>query len=75
MRQGDPISPALFILMNEFLSRSLNDMFAQHPFMYYKMPKGLPISHLAYADDCVIFCIGFVESISLLKSFLGLYGD
>ena len=73
LRQGDPISPALFILMNEYLSRSLNDLFAQHPCMYYKVPKGIPITHLAYADDCVIFCNGSSTSIALLKDFIGLY--
>lgn len=73
LRQGDPISPALFILMNEYLSRSLNLLSEQNPFMYYKVPKGMSISHLAYVDDCVIFCNGSQRSVTLLKNFQHLY--
>lgn len=58
LRQGDPLSPALFILMSEYLSRSLNALFKANPQLYYKVSRGMPVSHLAYADDCIVFCNG-----------------
>ena len=54
--QGDPISLALFILGAEVLSRSLNALLGDRGFAPFKVPKGCPnISHLAYADDVMIF--------------------
>ena len=70
LRQGDPLSPALFVLMSEFLTRSLNSLFSNNPALYYKVPKGLPVSHLAYADDCIIFCNRSQASLRKLKNFL-----
>lgn len=58
LRQGDPLSATLFILMSEYLSRSLNALFAENPSMYYVVPKGILVTRLAYADDCIIFCNG-----------------
>ena len=73
LRQGDPLSPALFILMNEYLSRSLNSLFERNPQMFFKVPKGLPVSHLDYADDCIIFCNGGAGNLTKLKVFLTEY--
>lgn len=70
LRQGDPLSPALFVLMNEYLSTALNPLFNANPAMHYKVSKGMHISHLAYADDCIVFCNGSLESLEKLKSYL-----
>ncbi|XP_060182430.1 uncharacterized protein LOC132612110 [Lycium barbarum] len=39
VKQGDPLSPALFIIAAEFLSRALNSLFDQPGFVGYGMPK------------------------------------
>ncbi|KAK4406396.1 hypothetical protein Sango_0646100 [Sesamum angolense] len=55
LRQGDPISPALFILALEALSRGLNHLFAQNLDMLYQTGCKTRVTYLAYADDIIIF--------------------
>ncbi|XP_049406079.1 uncharacterized protein LOC125869665 [Solanum stenotomum] len=56
VKQGDPLSPALFILSAEVLSRVLNALFEDGRFVGYGMPKwSTKINHLSYADDTIIF--------------------
>ncbi|XP_027072036.2 uncharacterized protein [Coffea arabica] len=59
LRQGDPLSPALFIIMAEFLSRGLESLPLSSGFIPYSVPSGgSPPVHLGYADDVIIFCNG-----------------
>lgn len=67
LRQGDPLSPAIFILMNEWFSRGINDLIQKNPSMFYHIPKGLCISHLAYVDDCILICNGKKTNLEMLK--------
>ncbi|XP_060200381.1 uncharacterized protein LOC132628634 [Lycium barbarum] len=56
VKQGDPLSSALFILSPEVLSRALNFLFEDNSFRSYGMPKqSANLNHLAYADDTIIF--------------------
>nr|XP_027064499.1 uncharacterized protein LOC113690699 [Coffea arabica] len=67
LRQGDPLSPALFVIGSEALSRALNAMVEQRQFQPYKIPIGCPIvTHLAFADDVVIFTSGLKSSLRLV---------
>lgn len=70
IRQGDPLSPALFVLASEYLSRGLNNLYNTHPSMYFDCKGGIKISHLAYVDDCIIFCKANKSSLQRLQSFL-----
>lgn len=67
IRQGDPLSPSLFIISAELLSRSLNLLLENTAFAPYVVPKSCsPISHLSYADDVIIFSSGKKKSLLLI---------
>ncbi|XP_026398930.1 uncharacterized protein LOC113294768 [Papaver somniferum] len=57
LRQGDPLSPYLFILCMEVLSRTLIDAENKGKIHGIKIEKKAHVvSHLLFADDCIIFC-------------------
>lgn len=56
VKQGDPLSPALFILTAEVLSRALNKLFGHNDFRGFGMPKWSEnFNYIAYVDDTIIF--------------------
>ncbi|KAL2250199.1 UNVERIFIED_CONTAM: hypothetical protein Sindi_2493600, partial [Sesamum indicum] len=73
LRQGDPLSPALFVLVADYLSQGLNRFFVAHPTMYYQSPGRVRVSHLAYADDMMIFTNICRQHMELLRDFLHAY--
>ncbi|XP_058099676.1 uncharacterized protein LOC131244025 [Magnolia sinica] len=71
LRQGDPISPSLFILSAEVMSKSLKCMINQQVCRLFALRRGCPVvSHLLYADDTLIFTNGGKRSLQALKNFL-----
>ncbi|KAF5462658.1 hypothetical protein F2P56_018646, partial [Juglans regia] len=74
LRQGDPLSPYLFILMEEVLSRLLRSNFQDGRICKFSHPIGAPlVSHLLYADDILIFTNGGKRSINNLLHTLDTY--
>nr|XP_027123281.1 uncharacterized protein LOC113740010 [Coffea arabica] len=56
LHQGDPLSPGLFIVGTEVLSRSLNKLIEHWEFQCFSVPPRCPrITHLSYADDVLVF--------------------
>ncbi|XP_059290999.1 uncharacterized protein LOC132044521 [Lycium ferocissimum] len=67
VRQGDPLSPALFILTAEVLSMALNSLFEKDSFRGYGMPKwSTKLNHLSYADDTIIFASADKASLEMI---------
>ncbi|XP_060190458.1 uncharacterized protein LOC132619630 [Lycium barbarum] len=64
VKQGDPLSPTLFILAAEVLYRSLNALHQKVQFKGFGMPKWSPkVNHLAYVDEMIIFTSADVVSL------------
>nr|XP_016433987.1 PREDICTED: uncharacterized protein LOC107760452 [Nicotiana tabacum] len=74
VKQGDPLSPILFILSAELLSRSLNQLFEDKSFIGFGMPKWSGhLNHLAYVDDTIILASAHPTSLSKIIGILGRY--
>ncbi|XP_074318879.1 uncharacterized protein LOC141655711 [Silene latifolia] len=66
LRQGDPISPLIFIICMEYLTRLIKFATDRWPFQYHPLCKNLKLTHLMFADDLLLFCKGKPRSIWLL---------
>ncbi|KAK0577517.1 hypothetical protein LWI29_034297 [Acer saccharum] len=74
LRQGDPISSYLFLLCGEGLSCLINNVVSNGSFTGFKCScNGPVISHLLFADDCMIFARASPSNCVLLQSLLGSY--
>ncbi|KAL1549150.1 hypothetical protein AAHA92_17285 [Salvia divinorum] len=71
LRQGDPISPVLFVIAADYLSRALDKLILGRKEMLFKSTHySSEISHLAYADDILIFTQAATSSLSQLRACL-----
>ncbi|XP_062113464.1 uncharacterized protein LOC133824560 [Humulus lupulus] len=66
LRQGDPISPLLFVLVMEYLTRPLKQVFNHREFRFHPMCKHLHLVNICFADDLILFCKGNFRSVQLL---------
>lgn len=55
IRQGDPLSPYLFVLCMERLSILINDKLKEGSWKPIKISRDLGVSHIFYADDVLLF--------------------
>ncbi|KAG7586300.1 Reverse transcriptase zinc-binding domain [Arabidopsis thaliana x Arabidopsis arenosa] len=57
LRQGDPLSPYLFVLCTEMLVKMLQIAERKEQITGLKVARGAPaISHLLFADDSMLYC-------------------
>ncbi|KAL2223667.1 UNVERIFIED_CONTAM: hypothetical protein Sindi_3080900, partial [Sesamum indicum] len=59
--------------INLVANAGLNRLFVAHPTMYYQSPGRVRVSHLAYADDMMIFTNICRQHMELLRDFLHAY--
>ncbi|XP_062093692.1 uncharacterized protein LOC133799706 [Humulus lupulus] len=68
--QGDPMSPLLFVLIMEYLTRSLQVAAHKSTFRFHPMCKSLILLNLCFADDLILFCKGTLSAIRVFKEVL-----
>lgn len=74
VKQGDPLSPILFILATEVLGRALDALFDNPKFIGFGMPKwGLNINYFSYAENTLIFSSSHYGAIQLIMNILEEY--
>ncbi|XP_055814172.1 uncharacterized protein LOC129883562 [Solanum dulcamara] len=75
LKQGDPLSPSLFILGADVLSRLLNNLHHHHPNYqgFFMAKRGPQINHLSFADDVIIFSSGRAQTLQLIMETLHTY--
>lgn len=74
LRQGDAISPYLFLICAEVLSRLISTAESQESLHGVKICKGAPsISHLFFADDSLIFFKANESECAVLHDILSNY--
>jgi hypothetical protein len=76
LRQGDPLSPYIFIMCAEGLSRLIKKSEARGEVHGIKVCRGAPLlTHLLFADDCFLFCRADVNECTKLKMILKTYEE
>jgi hypothetical protein len=74
LRQGDPLSPFLFILGTEVISRLLLHQESHDLLKGIKIARNCsPITHLLFADDLIIFAKATSAEAIIIKSCLDKY--
>lgn len=74
LRQGDPISPYLYIICTEGLSRFIKHSISRQEIHGFKASRsGPPVSHLLFADDFLVFCKATQEEAHNLTRSLSTY--
>ncbi|XP_058746815.1 uncharacterized protein LOC131619766 [Vicia villosa] len=74
VRQGDPLSPLLFCLAEEVLSRGIALLVNNNHVNLIKASRNCSVpSHTLYADDIMIFCRGDQKSINAIAALLTEY--
>ncbi|KAL9690981.1 hypothetical protein QQ045_011398 [Rhodiola kirilowii] len=78
LRQGDPISPLLFTIVMEYLSRLLKGLNKDSGFYHHPKCHRVDLKHIIFADDLFLFSSGRCSAITtindVLKEFLACSG-
>lgn len=76
LRQRDPSSTYLFILVEKMLSWLLKHNFESGKIVPFSHPRGAPLmSHLLHADDVIIFANGGRSSLKMINDIFNQYED
>ena len=75
IRQGDPLSPFLFLLCTEGLHGLITKAAAQGDIKGYSLCRNSPrLTHLLFADDSLKFCRATIQECQQIMNILEIYG-
>ncbi|KAA3466274.1 reverse transcriptase [Gossypium australe] len=76
LRQGDPLSPFLFLFCSEGLSALMRMVRREGGKIGVKASRSGPtVTHLLFADDCILFGEATGEGANMVKGILKEYGE
>lgn len=76
LRQGDPLSPYVFLLIKDVLSRLIQKEINNHQLAGMKINRHCPIlSHILFADDAILFVRAELKECCVVKNILKQYGE
>lgn len=67
LRQGDPMSPYLFVMVMEVLSQIFHEKALDSQFKYHWRCEKNKIVNLCFADGLMIFCKGHIPTVNLIN--------
>lgn len=74
VRQGDPISPYIFVLCIEWLSQLISLAAESNTWKPIRLNRnGPPLSHLCFADDLILFGEASLDQAQVISDYLNLF--
>lgn len=73
LRQGDLVSPLLFVICMDYLSRTMQYIGTLQPFKFHPRCSSMALNHLCFVDDVLLFCKGDLRSVTCLIQGLNLF--
>jgi hypothetical protein len=73
LRQGCPLSPILFLLIVEGLSRAILEQVGENKIKGIPVARGVKITHLMFVDDIILFGIGNMVEWKVYQKILELF--
>nr|KYP45879.1 Retrovirus-related Pol polyprotein from type-2 retrotransposable element R2DM [Cajanus cajan] len=71
IRQGDPLSPYIFVLCMERLFHLIDIAVSHQLWKPIRLSKrGLPLAYLAFADDLILFSEASLDQVDIIQSCL-----
>lgn len=75
LRQGDPISPLVFVIAMEYFSRMLKKMSSMEEFNFHYKCSTMKLTHLIFVDNLMLFSKGNLQSVVLMKRALKAFAE